>query len=60
MSVNLRGSNPDPLMTALGHKRKFSKLQLMSALPPKADIGERCFDVRFVPKETSRSGSRSK
>jgi hypothetical protein len=38
MSVNLRGSNPDPLMSALGHKRTFSKLQLMSALPPKADI----------------------
>jgi hypothetical protein len=38
------------LMSALGQKRTLGKVQLMSALPPKADI--RCRDryVRFVPK----------
>jgi hypothetical protein len=37
-------------MSALGHKRTLKGLHPMSALPPKADIDERCFDVRFVPK----------
>ena len=38
------------LMFALGHKRTFSEVCAMSALPPKADIAERKKDVRFVPK----------
>ena len=36
-------------MSALGHKRTFSELCAMSALPPKADIAERRRHVRFVP-----------
>ena len=34
--VRLRGSNPDPLMSALGHKQTFALQKGMSALPPKA------------------------
>ena len=37
--VSLHGSNPEPLMSALGQKRTFSEVSVMSALPPKADIG---------------------
>ena len=37
-------------MSALGHKRTSRAVQLMAALPPKADIGGRIFDVRFVPE----------
>src|SRR3974390_1977923 len=37
-------------MSALGQKRTFIHLQLMSALPPKADIGRNDRDVCFVPK----------
>jgi hypothetical protein len=43
-------SNPESLMSALGHKRTFSPRYAMSALPPKADIDERECHVRFVPK----------
>jgi len=34
-------------MSALGHKRTLKRLFPMSAIPPKADIAERC---RFVAK----------
>jgi hypothetical protein len=34
----------------MGQKRTFWPFIAMSALPPKADIGERNRDVRFVPK----------
>jgi hypothetical protein len=34
----------------LGQKRTIKSLNVMSALPPKADIAERCHHVRFVPK----------
>jgi len=37
-------------MSALGHKRTFTHLRSMSALPPKADILERDRHVCFVPK----------
>src|SRR5262249_12063453 len=37
------------LMFALGHKRTFRRVESMSALPPKADIGTRSWNVRFVP-----------
>src|SRR6516165_973387 len=37
-------------MSALGHKRTLVHVRLMSALPPKADIGTRSRNVRFVPK----------
>ena len=36
-------------MSALGHKRTFGKVRVMSALPPKADMAQRDRDVRFVP-----------
>jgi hypothetical protein len=32
-----------------GQQPTFSEVCAMSALPPKADIGERDDDVRFVP-----------
>jgi hypothetical protein len=37
-------------MSALGQKQTFKRLRLVSALPPKADIGCGCWDVRFVPE----------
>src|SRR5262249_6701606 len=37
-------------MSALGQKRTFRNVQRMSALPPKADMGQHSRDVRFVPK----------
>src|SRR6516165_10830457 len=36
--VRLHGRNPEPLMSALGHKRTLRRFHPMSALPPKADI----------------------
>jgi hypothetical protein len=36
-------------MSALGHKQTFGPFIAMSALPPKADIAEHGWDVRFVP-----------
>ena len=38
--VSLHGSNPEPLMSALGQKRTLDRRLLMSALTPKADIRE--------------------
>jgi hypothetical protein len=37
--LSLHGSNPEPLMSALGQKQTFRRVRAMSALPPKADIG---------------------
>jgi hypothetical protein len=34
--IRLHGSNPEPLMSALGQKQTFERLRLMSALPPKS------------------------
>jgi hypothetical protein len=48
--IGVHGSNPQLRMSALGHKRTFSEVFVMSALPPKADIGGRELDVRFTPK----------
>jgi hypothetical protein len=48
--VSLHGSNPKPLMSALGQKRTSTHVRVMSALPPKADIRQRELNVRFVPK----------
>jgi len=50
----LRSSNPEPLMSALGQQRTLKRLRPMSALPPKADIAECRFHVRFVPKADIR------
>jgi hypothetical protein len=46
----LHGSNPEPLMSALGQKRTSEHVQSMSALPPKADMEQHGRNVRFVPK----------
>ena len=37
-------------MSALGQKQTCGQFIAMSALPPKADIDRRDWDVRFVPK----------
>ena len=39
-----------PLCPASGHKRTLEQVQIMSVLPPKADISTAHWDVRFVPK----------
>jgi hypothetical protein len=44
--VSLHGSNPGPLMSALGQKRTFEQVRAMSALPPKADMPIPLTDVR--------------
>ena len=46
------------LMSALGQKQTFWPFIAMSALPPKADIGSTCQDVRFVPKGDQRHRSK--
>jgi hypothetical protein len=38
-------------MSALGQKRTLEDFQAMSALPPKADIANYYWHVRFVPEE---------
>jgi hypothetical protein len=38
------------MMSALGQKQTFGSVRLMSALPPKADIGTQPRYVRLVPK----------
>ena len=48
--ASLHGSNPERSMSALGQKQTFERLRLMSALPPKADIAERDWHVRYVAK----------
>ena len=37
-------------MSALGQKRTYAVQNVMSALPPKADMCSALGDVRFVPK----------
>ena len=44
-------------MSVQGQKRTFGNLRRMSALPPKADIAESDWDVRFVPKADIRAHS---
>jgi hypothetical protein len=45
-------------MSGLGQKRTLKRVHLMSALPPKADIGSTCQDVRFVPIADSRTAAK--
>ena len=47
--VSLHGSNPEPLMSALGHKQTCAMQNVMSALPPKADMCGAARDVRQGP-----------
>jgi hypothetical protein len=44
-------------MSALGQKQTLGNVQPMSALHPKADIGERDWHVCFVPKADIASPS---
>jgi hypothetical protein len=37
-------------ISTLGQKRTLGKVRLMSAIPPKAALVQRVWDVRFVPK----------
>src|SRR5215472_15402633 len=53
--VILRGSNPQGRMSALGQKQTSAHVRVMSALPPKADIGTQSWNVRFVPKADIRT-----
>jgi hypothetical protein len=46
-------------MSAKGQKQTFGPFITMSALLPKADIGERNWDVRFVPKADIRGSTLS-
>jgi hypothetical protein len=45
-------------MSALGQKRTFAVQNVMSALPPKADMCGAAQHVRFVPKADIRSSAR--
>jgi hypothetical protein len=49
-SGQFAGSNSKLLISALGHKRTWQQVRVMSALPPKADMVQHNRDVRFVPK----------
>jgi hypothetical protein len=49
----LHGSNPEQPMSALRQKRTLQRLLVMSALPPKADIGTQSWNVRSVPEADS-------
>jgi hypothetical protein len=48
--IKSHGGNFEPLMSALGQKRTLKRLRVISALPPKADIGTQSRNVRIVPK----------
>jgi hypothetical protein len=50
--------NPEPFMSALGQKQTSRPEISMSALPPKADIAGRQFDVCFVPGADSCSAAK--
>jgi pyruvate dehydrogenase (quinone) len=41
------------MVSALGQKQTLSRVEPMSALPPKADIGTQPLNVRFVPRADS-------
>jgi hypothetical protein len=56
---SVQGSNPEPLMSALGQKQTSRCEIAMSALPPKADIAERDRNVRFVPFSDSCNAARN-
>jgi hypothetical protein len=57
--VSLHGTNPEPLMSALGQKQTLRGVRPMSALPPKADITERDWHVRFLPKADSCTATKN-
>jgi hypothetical protein len=47
-------------MSALGQKQTSAHVRVMSALPQKADIADRDWHVRFVPKADSCTAANSK
>src|SRR6516165_8361660 len=49
----------DQPMSALGQKQTSRRLQPMSALPPKADIGTQSRNVRYVPKADMRDPAKT-
>src|SRR6516225_6258459 len=54
LELKLHSSNPEPLMSALGQKQTFASDQLMSALPPKADIRPQANlfgQYSFIPRD---------
>ena len=53
----LHGSNSKPCMSLMGQKWT-RHVHPMSALPPKADIGRRGWDVRFAPTADSCSAAK--
>ena len=54
----LHSSNSERPMSALGQKQTSAHVRVMSALPPKADIGTQSRNVRFVPKADILRGGR--
>ena len=59
LDVKLHGNNLEPPMSALGQDGTWQRILLMSALPPKADIGTQSWNVRFVPKADIMRRSKS-
>src|SRR6516225_10397029 len=59
LEISLHGSNHWPPMSALGQKQTSAHVRVMSALPPKADIGTQSRNVRFVPKADSCTAANS-
>jgi len=60
--LNLHGSNPEPLMSALGQKQTCAAHKLMSALHPIADMCGAARDVRYgpiadIPSPSNKRGS---
>jgi len=47
-------------MSALGQKQTFKRLRLMSALPPKVDIGTQSWNVRFAKSGAGLIAQRSR
>jgi hypothetical protein len=59
ISTAERGEDEAAADVRLGQKRTLGRVRLMSALPPKAEIGGVSTDVRFVPKADMAVATRS-
>jgi hypothetical protein len=59
MSRSMREARDCVAMSALGQKQTLQSARPMSALPPKADMGTRPRDVRFVPLADMRKQAAS-
>jgi hypothetical protein len=58
LGVSLRGSNSEPLMSAMGQKQTLRLAHSMSALPPKADIVRYGGNVRKMSRYPIRPSAR--